>query len=704
MATLKMKKLRLIGLLEEKDKLIDVLCGIGGVEVVKPPVIEHTKDMEVREEQRNDLTAKLTRVFNAINFVGEQTRERLTIAKKAKDKSVKKPPSIFLGGKALVDTKDFYAVAQKEKEIFDTVVAPCEQMSARVKELNSLITALETQTAALEVYKDVDVEASSLKATEYSVVGLGSVKKQDVVEKLSAAHPSAQFTVVGTLVNKKNKPEAFAVLYACVPADAEAVKKSLAETDFTPAVFDFRITPKAWYKELAELLGKYKAERFELTNSAFALNAKMHETKILYDLLGLELQKAELVSKMSFTDTVFVLDGWIAEANEKNVLKAIETATPNLEVEVSEAEAEDKIPTLQKHNKFVDPHSMITNMYSTPDAREIDPSPIMSFFYMFLFGIMLADAIYGLVLAAACFLILKKAKPTGGGKRLIQVVMFGGLAAVFWGIIFGSYMGFGYGTEGLGKAQLAWLPPTLLLNPMSYPLEMLLLSVILGAVHMCFGLGIKFAQNVKNKDVVSAIGGSIPWIVFLAGVIIAALSMILNNPFNVVDLPIGRLSESTSGSMMTVGLIMLGVGAGMLFLLTGLKKLLQGKVMGYITGGLGGLYGIIAYLSDLLSYARLFGLALCGGVIAMVFNILGGLMMGSVFSAPIGIVIILFGFVFNLALSVLGVYVHDSRLQYIEFFGKFLQGEGRLFKPLGTETKYVEITGTSLQKDLAEKK
>ena len=116
------------------------------------------------------------------------------------------------------------------------------------------------------------------------------------------------------------------------------------------------------------------------------------------------------------------------------------------------------------------------------------------------------------------------------------------------------------------------------------------------------------------------------------------------------------------------------------------KKGAVGKVL----GGFGGLYKIVGFVSDLLSYLRLFGLGLASGVIGLVFN-----EIANIFTGPIGlifaVIVLIVGHSLNIAINVLGAYVHDSRLQFIEFFSRFYTGEGYLFQPIVGETKYTKI-------------
>jgi len=107
--------------------------------------------------------------------------------------------------------------------------------------------------------------------------------------------------------------------------------------------------------------------------------------------------------------------------------------------------------------------------------------------------------------------------------------------------------------------------------------------------------------------------------------------------------------------------------------------------------GLLSLYNITAYFSDILSYTRILALVLATSVIAMVFNKLGFMLGPTPIGYVVFIVAALIGHTLNLALSALSAYVHTSRLHYVEFFSKFYEGGGRLFKPLRIRTRFIQF-------------
>ena len=170
--------------------------------------------------------------------------------------------------------------------------------------------------------------------------------------------------------------------------------------------------------------------------------------------------------------------------------------------------------------------------------------------------------------------------------------------------------------------------------------------------------------------------------------------------------PLDALFDIGLWYVLLVGLVLFGVGgnigpafatAGKYMSIIGVVGILltggrQKKgIFGKITGGLGSLYDITSYLADILSYSRLLALGLATGVIAQVINTMGSLAGGGIKGSILLIVVAVFGHLFNLAINALGSFVHASRLQYVEFFGKFYKGGGTAFEPFDKKTKYVDI-------------
>jgi V/A-type H+-transporting ATPase subunit I len=116
-------------------------------------------------------------------------------------------------------------------------------------------------------------------------------------------------------------------------------------------------------------------------------------------------------------------------------------------------------------------------------------------------------------------------------------------------------------------------------------------------------------------------------------------------------------------------------------------------VIGKIISGVGGLYAGVGHFSDILSYSRLLALGLATSALAFAVNLITSMVVdvpyvGFILAALIFIV----GHLFTLAINTLGAFVHSARLQFVEFFGKFIGGTGRSFAPLQRSAQYIVTT------------
>ena len=315
------------------------------------------------------------------------------------------------------------------------------------------------------------------------------------------------------------------------------------------------------------------------------------------------------------------------------------------------------MPILLKQNSLTEPFQAITDLYSTPSVNDIDPTPFLAPFYFIFFGLMLSDAAYGLILSVGSFILLKHYRLEGMMKRLVKMFMFCGISTFFWGVLFGGWFGDMFGISP------AWF------NPVEEPMTLLVFSLILGGIHIFVGMGLKAYILLRNGQAIDAICDIFLWYFLLIGIVVFALG------------------SSIAPIATEIGKWMSIIGAVGIVLTGGRSK----KGIGKITGGLGSLYGITSYLSDVLSYSRLLALGLATGVVSQVINTLGKMVGGGVIGVIVMIVVFIIGHVFNLAINTLGTFVHSSRLQYVEFFGKFFDGGGTPFNPFSRKTKYVEI-------------
>ena len=212
-------------------------------------------------------------------------------------------------------------------------------------------------------------------------------------------------------------------------------------------------------------------------------------------------------------------------------------------------------------------------------------------------------------------------------------------------------------------------------------MKLLVYSMLFGTIHLFTGLAIKGYMCLRDKKYMDFFCDVILWFVFLIGLLIMLL------PSDIFA-SIAQAQIVFPPAVNALGKWMAILGAVGIVLMSGRAN----KNFGLrIALGAYDLYNVTGWLSDVLSYSRLLALGLATGVIASVVNQMGSMGGKSVFGVILFIFAFVVGHIFNLAINLLGAYVHTNRLQYVEFFGKFYEGGGRAFNPFKENTKYADI-------------
>lgn len=386
---------------------------------------------------------------------------------------------------------------------------------------------------------------------------------------------------------------------------------------------------------------------------------QLDQIKLLYEKINNDILISEVV--VSETKRVSYIDGWVKSSEFEQLKQILDNEKIVYELEKINPEADDIIPTAIENNKLVEPFESITNVFSVPSVNEIDPNATMAVWYWLIFGMMMADVGYGLVILLGGLFLLKIPKLGKSIKDLVKVFTYSSVAAIIGGILFGSFFGYSF-----DLARMLGLPFNIkVIDTIGDPLVMLILSIVVGFLHIITGLILKIINSIRQKQYYEMLSHGFSWLFILVG--------------------IGLYVLLPQISIIAISLILLGV----LFII--LFNGIQSKsIIGKAFGGLTGLFNVTGYLSDILSYVRILALALSSAVIALTMNTLAEMVAGSVFGIIIAIAIYIVGHVFNLIISLLSTYIHDGRLQYIEFFGRFYEGEGLLFEPFKIELNYYQ--------------
>ena len=382
-------------------------------------------------------------------------------------------------------------------------------------------------------------------------------------------------------------------------------------------------------------------------------------------------ERAQAFASGDFTDSAVVTSFWIPDSDLPDIESKL---APLCEIVIMAPSNEDVVPSLIKNKSWCAPCNILTRLFSPPQYGGMDPTPQLAPFFFVFFGMCFGDAGYALIMAGLLYYVFRKyTKIPTNIKEFFKLFMIICLPTFVYGAITGSFFGDLFAIAPFLKPLDTARGFIMLFDPMQDPMLVLVMSFALGAIHVFYGLILSFRICWIEENYVDAIFDKGAWMVFLISLLLIAASAA------------GAISRAWMGIAQITALVC----ALIIIWHAGLDK--KG-IFSKIASGLFALYGATSWLGDVLSYSRLLALGLCSATIAMIINLVAKMLMDVPYVGwLIAIVVLAGGHIFNLALGVLGAFVHSLRLQYVEFFGKFYSGGGRDFNPLSCKTKYVNI-------------
>lgn len=639
MAIIKMKKLTAIVLKSDTKKVLRTLHKIGAVEISQMPLAE---DAQYAPAEAGQALSRLENELSDVNFA---------LSAIAKHDHSKKPS--YLTPKPPMTIEGLEECSAKAEEVA-AAVAEIRSIEERLNTLKQKQARIDAQVAQLEPFASLDVPVKDIHKSKYVQTMCGFLPKDSVEQIGSFASDFEGMAYIEMLPTTAT--DFYPVLVIIYGGVAEAAIARLKELSFSENRFE------GFECSCAERIAELKEETAEVL-AAQAEEEKVAEDAVKYKELMLEqedylknaIERESMVSKLGATANVNIITGWVKEYDTERVEKVIEDINSASYVMFEDPSEEDSVPTCAETNKLATPFQAVTEMYDTPSYKDFDVSVILSPFYFIFFGMMMGDAAYGLIITVLMAIVIKCKKPPKGSmsRKVMGTLMICGISTFAFGVLFGSWFG-----EELFPAL--WFVPT------SNAMLMLGACLAVGVVHLIYSMIIGLIKGAKQGYFWDAWCDNGWWLLCLVAVIVIAFSMLLGD------------------GNMTPGLIIVAVAmAGVLF--TGGR---DKKGIKKVISGLGAMYNVTGVLSDVLSYARIFGMSLATGVIGHVFNTLAIMLFGGegilfkIIGTVFGVGIIIVGHVFNLAINSLGSFVHSCRLQYIESFPKFFEGGGRAFKPL----------------------
>lgn len=432
----------------------------------------------------------------------------------------------------------------------------------------------------------------------------------------------------------------------------------------------------------------------EINIEIMGILAEIDKLLLDYDKLTILLEyynnsnsRSRVLDLVLSTQNAFVIVGWI-KTEDLDRFKEIISLFKTVLFEEAAIDKGENPPVVLDNKRLFSPFQSITKLYSFPSYGTLDPSPVLSIFFVVFLGLTITDAGYGIILSIFALFGLWKFK---SGRDFLWIIFWGGVFTIIAGLITGGIFGDLFRLEKpfvnipFMNEFREW---ALVFDPMKDPMVFLRLVLLLGLVHIITGLLLGFISSIKQGHVIGAISDNLAWI----GILFSLLAIFFSSRMSVEMAMVTSREPIFSKAVLlpsyTVLIIM-----SILVILFGAREedtLFFRIFIGFLK--LLVLSGIFSYLGDLLSYIRLMALGMVTAGIGMAINTIAFM----IYDVPfVGIfftvVVLIIGHVFNLCINLLGGFVHTLRLQYVEFFSKFFVGGGREFLPLSNSGKYVKI-------------
>ena len=660
MAILNMKRLRLMLVRSRKEELLRELAKLGCVEFAE-------LEGELQEDGLSDQVRRESSALMALR--GKQTSlehavDLLNQYAPAKGKLLSAKPEF--SDETLLDSTGIETAMAKAAEVAG--------LDERVRRITAEESRLHGSIESLQPWKELDLPLEQ-DGTERTAVLMGTVSARIPLGQVQAAVEEASDEA--ELFPISEDKTAHYLLILAMRDAVPAVQEALRGFGFTAsALSGMKGTSAACIAAAEESLRKLAEEKEEVRAQIVDKAVYRDDLKLAADQVCTQVGLAEAEERLYGTDSVIVLEGWCPAEREEELTKLFDRYDCAWETRDPTEEEYPEVPVKLKNNAVTNALNMVTNMYSLPAYNGVDPNPLMAPFFILFYGLMMADMGYGLLMVLAALVAMKKIKPRAGTLSFCQLLLYCGISTFIMGALTGGLFGdLPYQLVHMFHPESTWKGLPYLFNPLAEggAQPVLYGAMVLGVIQLNTGMVINFLKKKRRGDLAGAIfeEGSL-WVILLGGIL-----------YVLPTLGILKIPTKIGLAILIIGGLMLLFGAGR-----------NAKGFGKVTAAIGCVYSTLTgWFGDILSYSRIMALMLAGSVVGQVFNSIAAMPSAkgvTVFSFLIFLLIFLIGHVLNFGLNLLGCFVHDLRLQCLEYFGKFYEDGGRPFNPLRLRTRYAQ--------------
>lgn len=651
MAVVEMKKMSFIGFISDREEILDYMMKKGAVEI---KAIEATEDHQLINvnDELSKVEDNMAKVKSAVLFLSrfDQTKKKLFSIRQE------------------VSEAEFAGIAGRKAAMLEKV--------KDVLVLEECINALKTKGNRLENQKESLIPWTSLSVplelpgTNKTRIIKGNLPVIIPVDEVTADLENQSEYVHYELLGQ-DKDHCYMVVI-CPSEEYKDVLSILKKYGFNEFYEPtFKGTALQNIERIDKDIADLELEIQKAREKAREYSERLIDIKVLHGALQVERDKLKAKNRMISTESTFAFQSWVPAGLVDGIAEKL-ISRWNCFAYVEDPKEDEPFPVLLKNPPIAGSVEMITEMYSLPDCRETDPNRVMAPFFIMFFGLMLGDAGYGLLLTLFTGFAVWKIKMEDSTKRFMKMMMYCGIATIFWGAMFGGWFG-DLLSRLLGGPDVN---VALWFNPVGDPQYLLMWSLFFGVIHMFTGIGMNGYNYIREKKYLDVVVDTLFRYILFTGLIMVVMPYI-----PAMDMALAQKAAFYGKYVFLIGVVLTVLGG-----IKGAKNIFTG-----LFRGIAKLYDVVSFLSDVLSYSRILALGLATSVIGAIVNqmaVMGGF---SITGVILFIVVFFAGHSLNLALNTLSAYVHSSRLQYIEFFGKFYKGGGKAFSPLKIDTEYIRV-------------
>lgn len=664
MSISQISKFHIFAHLSIKEPLLDKLQRLGCMEITQ---IEKEKEMvfhnwrNIEEDiNKNGTALKLNNVKFCIDLLSNYGNGE------------KK------GLNSLFTSKKVYRYAELLKIVeqfdYENIFIQCKSLDSELNHLKLDENRLITAKQEIQKWQELDLDFKEIEQRKYIEYTLGTIAKKNFDNLVQDIEHQDKTAVTQIIKEEKNR---LYIVFIVLKENFSKIEPILQKHHFEIYKYNYPFigTPEQILKTISEQLNIVAKKRFEIEKLLTKLHRDNQLIYPLHDILSIEQEKEEAKKLLKKSKEIIAIKGWIQDKDILKLQKKLKEHFKAYEIKFSKPEKGEPVPIALTNHSLIKPFEIIAELYSLPDYHEIDPTPILSVFYFIFFGLCLSDVGYGASMALLSYFAIKKLKLGKGAIKFFKLLYYCGISGILGGILVGSWFGdiLNYLPPQLGNIREFLVQRLALFQPTDNPLPLLILSLALGVTQVFTGIILKFIDNIRNDKLYDGLMDQVSWLLFLTGIILFMTK-------GMMPLFMGNISL-----MITV------IGALSIILTQGRAK---NNILLRLGSGILALYDVTGYLSDVLSYSRLFALGLATGIIAQMFNMLATMVNIPYIGFLLAIIVLIVGHTFNLLISGLSAFIHDARLQYVEFFTKFYQAGGIPFRPFSLKTKYIHVEDT----------